>query len=62
MEAYDRSLDKEDMAKRLKLLGVDVEAAMQQAEGPSKSTSHGEFAATGKTAPAGQPAAPQRRA
>jgi hypothetical protein len=27
MEAYDRSIDKEDMAKRLKALGHDVEAA-----------------------------------
>ena len=48
MEAYDRSIDKEEMAKKLKALGFDVESHQAAAAA----------AAANKPAPAPQPAQP----
>ncbi len=59
MEAYDRSIDKEDMAKKLKALGFDVEAAMALAES-AKGSSHGEAPAAKSAPPTQQGAAPRR--
>jgi twitching motility protein PilT len=50
MEAYDRSIDKEDMAKKLKALGHDVEAAAALIQANQKTEA--------KNAPAGPPSAP----
>jgi twitching motility protein PilT len=47
MAAYEKSLDKDDMGKKLKALGFDAEAAMFAAANPSK-----------PAAPAGSPPAP----
>ena len=30
MEAWDRSMDKEDMAKRLKIMGIDIERMLEK--------------------------------
>ncbi len=54
-EAYDRALDKEDMAKRLKALGHNVEDEMLAPPAPGG-------AAAGGAAPAGQPAKPPQPA
>ena len=51
MEAYDRSIDKEDMAKRLKALGHDVEAAQALA------TANRQQEVAAAQRPAGSPAA-----
>ncbi len=54
-EAYDRAMDKEDMAKRLKALGHNVEDEMLAPPAPGG-------AAAGGAAPAGQPAKPPQPA
>ena len=51
MAAYEKSLDKEDMAKKLKALGHDIEAMMAVAEGK---------AAQAKPAVPGTPGAPRK--
>ena len=58
MEAYDRSIDKEDMAKRLKALGHDVEAAQTLAAANLKAEKT-EAAAPPRPAPGAAPAPAQ---
>ncbi len=56
MEAYDRSMDKEDIVKRLKALGHDVEAAQSMATAAAKAEKT--EAAPPRPAPGAAPAAP----
>lgn len=45
MDAYDKSMDKEDLAKRLKLLGVDIDVLLEQKSKEEKAAKAAEFAA-----------------
>ena len=54
MEAYDRSIDKEEMAKKLKLLGFDVEAYQAAHASKSVTTAHPGHPAAGSGRIAGE--------
>jgi twitching motility protein PilT len=60
MEAYDRAIDKEDMMKKLKELGHDVEATMQHAaaskEAAKEAAKKAQAAPPAPAAPAANPA------
>ncbi len=60
LEAYDRSIDKEDMAKRLKGMGVDVEMAQSLVK--TEAAKPAPAASAAPTAPSGSSAAPNAQA